>query len=341
MSSSTPSAKITRLNCIMRQLFFNKEVDSKTLWELSGACCKRTFERDMEYLRDKHCAEIVYDPAKKSYSLTNKGTFLPTIPLTESEILGMAAGIKFAEYLLPYLKNDMMSLWSRIKAVMPDDITKKGEAFRRHSIIAMPKTKINSRIWDILVDSIQKELPIRISYRPASGKKASQTVLSPWWLIFKYHSWHLVGGREDHSDIHICPIASIESAMIWDEEPYKNPPKIVSQSWIASNWTGKPGDKEIPIKVTILPPLSKMASFTIWHPSQKILPMPDETSILEAIIPESALEDVARWILARAPLAIPVYPEELILMIERFSAELSEKMKGSMLSPVQTRNAGS
>lgn len=330
MSSSTPSARITRLNSIMRQLLFNKEVDSRTLWELSGPCSRRTFERDMEYLRDEHCAEITYDASRRTYSLRNKSSFLPTIPMTETEVLGLTAGIRLAEHLLPYLKDDMMSLWSRIKTVVPGDITRKGEVFGRSSVIAMPQVEVNPRILDILIDSIQKKRPVMIKYRNISEDRLSQVFLSPWWLFFKYHSWHVLGGRCDHGVVVSYPLSSIDSAMAWDDLPYADPPEIDRSCLADSFWLGKPGDKAVPIKIMILPPLSETAPYTIWHPTQRVITMADDSVSLEASIPESAMEDVARWILARAPLALPIYPKRLATTVERLSSELNLKIKGLM-----------
>ena len=61
--------------------------------------------------------------------------------------------------------------------------------------------------------------------------------------------------------------------------------------------------------VRVLPPLASVVQETRWHPTQRIQEHPQGGILLTARVPD--LKAVARWILASAPFAWALEPEEL------------------------------
>jgi len=321
MGKSTSSARAVRLNNIMRQLLFHREVDGDALMEASCANTRRTFERDLQFLRTEHCANIVYDPWKKSYRLENRGSFVPTFPVSEREVMGLMAGIRMAAHVLPYLKDEMTSLWSRIKAVLPEELAQKGEAIGEASVLALPITSLDPRIFESLVESIRTKRTVRLV---CSTVETGDLIVSPWELFFQGDYWYLWGSHDDRPEGYTYPLHEIKSLIVWDRDNYATPPD--EGILCSACWTGPPGTSQHEVSILVLPPLSSVVNATLWHPTQRITRLSRDAVLLEATVGSNALETVARWIMARAPLAVPQSPERLVNKVERMLCGLRRNM---------------
>ena len=59
-----------------------------------------------------------------------------------------------------------------------------------------------------------------------------------------------------------------------------------------------------------------------WHPTQKTEELPDGSLILTAQVPH--LDEVARWVLAGAPNAKVIEPDELKYLVKEFAMKAIE-----------------
>jgi hypothetical protein len=321
MGKSTSSARAVRLNNIMRQLLFHREVEKDALMEASCANTRRTFERDLQFLRTEHGADIVYDSWKKTYRLKNRGSFVPTFPVSEREVMGLMAGIKMASHVLPYLKDEMTSLWSRIKAVLPEELAQKGEAMGDASVLALPVTSLDQRVFESLVESIRSKSTVRLVCSTAG---TGDLIVSPWELFFQGNYWYLWGSHDDRPEGYTYPLHEIKSLIVWDQDNYVTQPD--EGNLCSGCWTGPPGTIQHEVSILVLPPLSSVVNTTLWHPTQSITRLSRDAVLLEATVGSNALETVARWIMARAPLAIPQSPERLVDKVKNMLFGLRRNM---------------
>ena len=329
MPKEMSSSRIRRLNSIMERLCSKPEVSGAELRGLKGTSSSRTFQRDLQYLREEFGTEIDYDPSRDSYSLLNRGSFVMVISMNEAQIQGLAAGIKIASHFLPHLKDDLSDLWGKLSTAMPARLIKQGEALGSSTVVATPVSTVNPRTFHLLIDAINKKTPVRFSYTSPyeSSPEPKERVTSPWGVFFQAHGWYLWASHPDVPDGVTYRISRIDTPLIWPNGVYLERPQGQEISDYASScWYAYRGGEDVEIELNISPPLSLVIPETTWHPTQKIETKEDRSATLRATVSENALGSVARWVLASAPFVTVKGPESLASEVTHLVEKLSENI---------------
>lgn len=329
MPKEMSSSRIRRLNSIMERLCSKPEVGGAELRGLKGNSSSRTFQRDLQYLREEFGTEIDYDPSRDSYSLLNRGSFVMVISMNEAQIQGLAAGIKIASHFLPHLKDDLSDLWGKLSAIVPARLIKQGDALGSSTVVATPVSAVNPRTFHLLIDAINKKIPVRFSYTSPyeSSPEPKERVTSPWGVFFQAHGWYLWASHPDVPDGVTYRISRIDTPLIWPNGVYQEKPHGQEiYDYASSCWYAYRGGEDVEIELNISPPLSLVIPETTWHPTQTIETKEDRSATLRATVSENALGSVARWILASAPFVTVKGPESLASEVNRLVERLNKKL---------------
>ena len=181
----------------------------------------RTLQNDLRYLRETWGAVISYDPKACRYILEESGSFIINLKITRKEAEALTCGLKTASHFLPHLKDPAKTLWKKIDAYIPRDISRESSHLAKMTTVAVPAAKIDPKIFDSLLDAMRSRRAVVIRYK-SPGKEARKWVISPYDLYFRGSSWYLVGCNHVFRSLNIYRAGRIQSVRP-SEEAYIKP----------------------------------------------------------------------------------------------------------------------
>lgn len=281
----------------------------------------RTLQNDLDFLRDEG-AEIIYDRSQKVYILENEGSFTVNIKVSKGEIEVLSAGLKMASHFLPHLKDNAKKLWDKLALYIPRDLTEEGNDLANSTVIAVPVAPVKPEIFNLLINAKYERKAVNIRYS-SPGKKGRQWIISPYDFYFRGNAWYMISFNHHHKALSTHRISRIISAHIASDTEYVLPENGgFSNDYVSTAWHIAPGNERYFVKIKLFGSLADSMREIKWHPTQKIEELSDGGIILTAEVPY--LDEVARWVLAGAPNAKVLEPEELKLIVKDFAIKVTE-----------------
>ena len=311
MPRDVSSVRLSRLNRLMMLFYRYPRVSREDILRGVGYAAGRTFERDAEFLRDEYGVEIAYSRETRLYTLCSRGTFILNCTMGEKEVLALSAGLCMAGHFLPHLREEAAELWSKLKALLPEELAQQGDELGRSAVVALPVSTIDPVVFETILDACRSARTLEITYTSPYGDGASRAhVVYPWGVFFQAHAWYLWAGNVKYPDTGTYRISRIRSVRPVPGVPRVDPPEGEDlRSYASSAWYACAGKACTPVGIKVLPPLSRVVAETVWHPSQRVEECEDGAIILRASVPD--IGEVVRWMLAGAPYALPLEPPEL------------------------------
>ncbi len=328
MPRDISSVRLSRLNRLMMLFHRYPRLSREDVLAGVGYASGRTFERDAEFLRDEYGVEISYSRETRLYSLCSRGTFILNFTMGEREVLALSAGLRMAEHFLPHLREEVSELWSKLKALLPEDLARQGDELGGSAVVALPVSTVDPEVFEAVLDACRSARTLEIAYTSPYGDRAPRShVVYPWGVFFQAHAWYLWAGNAKYPDTGTYRISRISSVRQAPDIPRIDPPEGEDlRSYASSAWYACAGRACREVAIRVMPPLSRVVAETVWHPSQRTEEREDGSIILRASVPD--MGEVVRWMLASAPYALPLEPPELrarlVEAMERLRTALQE-----------------
>ena len=324
MSRDLSSVRLSRLNNLVLAFYTTPRMTKKDIMHHLEYSNERTLERDLVFLRDEYAVDISYNRSTRQYVFNGRGKFLVSTTLTEREVTSMAAGLKMAAHFLPHLEDACQELWGKLKGVLPEGLPEKGEQLALSTVVALPVSSMDPKVFETLFNAIQEKRTVRLRYcSPYGDCVPREHVVCPWGMYFQAHAWYLWAWCCEKEDPMTLRIGRISSIVAYGTPPYIDPPENSDvETYASSAWYGCTGDEIYDVSLQIEPPLAKVVGETTWHHTQNIEEKKDGSIILTATVPN--LGDVARWVMASSPYAKVLQPLELKEQIQDLGTSIVE-----------------
>ena len=279
----------------------------------------RTLQNDIDFLRDLG-AEIEYDRRNKVYILKHEGPFIVNIEAEKGEIEALSAGLKMASHFLPHMSEHAKTLWEKITRYIPQDLVKAGDDLASSTIIVVPAAPVKPEVFTILTEAKYSKKAVNIRY-VSPGNKARRWTLSPYDFYFRGNSWYMISFNHKHKALSTHRMSRIIEANFAPDEDYVMP-EIggFTRDYVSTAWHIAPGNETHSVKIKLSGNLAASMREIQWHPTQKIEELPDGDIILTAEVPY--LDEAARWVLAGAPNAKVIEPDELKQIVKDFAMKI-------------------
>ena len=328
MSSDLSSVRISRLNSLLIKTASRPGITRAELMAELDYASARTFERDLEYVRGEFGVEIEYSPASRGYALKGRGRFLAQLLLDEDEALALASGTRMAGHFLPHLKTSAESAWEKLSAFLPRETAQVGREWGQSIALAHPVSPCETSVFPRLHMAIRTKSCVRIRYVSPYRVPAEEReyTLSPWGMYFREHSWYLWTGRSDKTSPQgfTFRLSRVKAVELCPELPWTAPPQDVTPETFAhSAWFAASGAPRYSVTLKIYPPLASIVAETPWHATQRLEPQSDGSVLFHAELPE--LTEMARWVMACAPCARVIAPDELRQRVAALAAEMARQ----------------
>jgi len=284
--------------------------NSRTLAEKFEVSAKQA-QRDIEFMRDRLSAPLIYDPKNKGYELEDKNYELPPIWFNEDELLALCLALRLASTLPDLkLKNSLYELLEKFLAFRFLDSAPSLEQLKEKvSIKNVEYYRVNEIIFHRVMDALFSGSPLKISYYTPHKHETTERVIQPLHLFCYMGSWHLIAFcslKNGLRDFALSRIRNFEFVTQRIELP-KALPSI--KAYIRKNFGLMSGEESIEVCLKFTPEVSSWISEQVWFSGQEASPNKDGSLCIK--FPVADFGEIRREILKYGASVEVLAPGEL------------------------------
>ena len=258
---------------------------------------QKTAQRDIEFIRDRMRAPLVYVPDKRGYAYADKAYELPGIWITGEELAGLFIASRLASTIPDRgLKSSFRSFLQQVVSFCTLDTPfSLDELTERISVKNIEYARVDAAIFQKIVDALFYKKALKIEYYSPHKDEATQRVIFPLHLLQYMGSWHVISHcllRGELRDFALSRIRAIKPALERSKPEF---PSDSIKEYIRKNFGLISKGTRIEVCLKFLPDIVPWISEQIWHPEQKQVAYPDGSLCLTFTVAD--LREVKREVL--------------------------------------------
>jgi predicted DNA-binding transcriptional regulator YafY len=315
-----------RLYKIQSLLTTRKTVSIKTFLttlEVSRA----TFRRDLEYLRDRLGAPIIWDRELDGYRLEissgeNPTNALPGLWLSDRETLALLSMTQLLSTFEPnsILTNQIDPLKKRLKKMLEAGCVNADELSARVRVLPLAKRPVNEEIFSAVADALLMRSRLEIRHFNKGTNKETKRQVSPQQLIYYRDNWYLDAFCHERDDLRSFSLDGISEAKRMESAAVSLPQSVLKETF-EDTYGIFAGKRKRIAKLRFTPFRARWVSKEIWHPDQKASFDADGNYLLE--IPYGDERELILDILRQGAQCEVLAPDSL-------RADLIQKLKDAL-----------
>lgn len=294
-----------------------------------------TLKRDLQYLRDRLSAPIVYDPVDNGYLFAapvagetgGARHELPGLWFSENEIHAMLT----MHQLLAGLDDDgvlarhLQPLMDRLQGMLGTDESAARELMRRVKVIGTARRRVPSRHFELLGGALLQRRRLRLRYFKRSDRSSSEREVSPQRLVNYRSTWYLDAWCHGSDGLRRFALDAVQSAEVLDVRA-KNVPLRELEAELDGGYGIYGGDARVDARVNWATLVfeagaAQWVANEEWHPQQKtrwLEPAPGEPPThrrYELQVPYSEPTELAMDILRHGSSVVVTGDKPLVRLI--------------------------
>jgi predicted DNA-binding transcriptional regulator YafY len=254
----------------------------------------KTAQRDINFLRDRICAPLEFDSARRGYFYTHDSFELPRFQVSPEEVLS----ILLARRLLTHSADGMISrsiqMFGRkllAQAGHPGlTETVMDECF---SAVWNAYSPTQSEIFQKTADALLCGRTLEFTYHSPTGQK-TRRIVEPHHLQHYMASWVLIAWCRKRSDWRKFYLARISGLSALDEQ-FEKKPASVWNHLLEGGFGIFQGNDLVDVRLRFSPFRAGWIREQTWHPAQKIQNLSDGS--LELTLPVADFREIRMRIL--------------------------------------------
>lgn len=292
--SKTQFSRLLELDRRIRNSDYPNCLTFSAEWEVT----QKTVQRDIDYLRDQLGAPIEYDRIKKGYYYTNSNWFLPSVSMSEGELLALLLATRSIEqYKGTPVARELDKVFRKLAELMPDKLSIKPELmFTRFSFTSPPAKSISETVWAILVRGLLNQRAVKIEYQAFEAKNPRNWIIQPYHIANLQGEWYLFGTTPEDKEVLQFSMARIRKAML--TEQHFDMPDDFDPDKLLANVFGRyaVGSDEMEVRLLFNREIADWITERQWHPQQKV--MKRKNGDIELRFKTRGLLEIQRWVLS-------------------------------------------
>ena len=234
---------------------------------------KATFKRDLEYLRSRMNASIVYDRFKGGYCFDSQGIGekieLPGLWFSEKEVTALVlmqhllSGLDKGGLIEPHIA----PLTSIIDGILGQSNTPAKELRKRLKVFGMSARKSSIENFEEIGSALLNRKRLQITYYSRGTDKTTEREISPQRLIFYRDNWYLDAYCHLRKDLRSFAIDGISKVIITNTKADEIPEKQLHEHFAESYgiFSGKANQRA---KLKFSAEKARWVSSETWHGQQ-------------------------------------------------------------------------
>lgn len=275
-----------RLYKIQSLLTARKSVSIKSFLQILEVS-RATFRRDLEYLRDRLGAPIVWDRESDGYRLESDGkedaaNSLPGLWLSDREVLALLSMMQLLSSFEPtsILGNQIDPLKKRLQKMLESGCVDADELATRVRVLPLARRPVNEEIFSAVADALLMRQRLEICHFNKGTNKETLRQVSPQQLIYYRDNWYLDAFCHDRDDLRSFSLDGIKEAKKLESAAVSLPQAVLKETF-EDTYGIFVGKRKKIAKLRFTPFRARWVSKEIWHPDQKASFDDDGNYILE------------------------------------------------------------
>ncbi|MEN9862464.1 MAG: hypothetical protein RLZZ601_228 [Pseudomonadota bacterium] len=234
---------------------------------------KATFKRDLEYLRSRLNASIVFDRFAGGYRFENSEDVhkveLPGLWFTEKEATALALMHKLLSSLDKggLIGPHIEPLSAIIDSILGQNHTSAKELRRRIKVLPMAQRKSSVESFGELGSALLNRQRLSIAYYAKVKNETTQREISPQQLIYYRDNWYLDAYCHLRDELRSFAVDGIRSAVILESKAKEVPEKELKE-YFGQSYGLFSGKANKNAKLRFTPEQARWISTEIWHQNQ-------------------------------------------------------------------------
>ncbi|HEX4331246.1 MAG TPA: WYL domain-containing protein [Usitatibacter sp.] len=261
-----------------------------------------TFKRDIEYMRSRHYAPIVWDRDQNGYRFeaAQPGSpkyELPGLWFSPREAQALLTMEHLLESLEPTLLGaQVQPLKERLSALLGQGEHSVDEVRRRIRVISLGARRHEPKHFQVVAGAVLGRGMLKLTYWNRSKDEVTEREVSPQRLVHYRNNWYLDAWCHLRKDIRSFALDGMRD-VVPVEGKAKEVPDAELDSVLASGYGIFSGASVQWAVLRFTPQRARYVSLEEWHPSQKSRFDKDGSFVLE--VPYSSqtelVGDILRW----------------------------------------------
>jgi predicted DNA-binding transcriptional regulator YafY len=268
------------------QLLQERKVASFSQIQEALGVSRATVKRDLQYLRDRFSAPIVYDRDAGGYRFEQQGKYdpkyeLPGLWFNASEIHALLMMQNLLEEVQPGLLGPHIApLQARLKSLLGSRDDAPEEIARRIRILHASKRSADLAHFEIIATALLKRRRLHIRHWNRASDLETEREVSPQRLIYYRDNWYLDCWCHLRNEVRSFAVDAIRTAVLLDAAA-REVPKRELDAVLGAGYGIFSGAKVEWAKLRFTPEHARWVSAEQWHPDQKTRYEPDGHYVLE------------------------------------------------------------
>jgi predicted DNA-binding transcriptional regulator YafY len=241
---------------------------------------RATFKRDMEYLRDRLHAPIVWDRAAGGYrfdAAPSKGPAyaLPGLWFSADEAYALLAAQKLLSEIEPgILAAHIAPLQARLGALLESTGHAAQEITRRVRILSMARRRIEPRCFAEVAQALLIRRRIEITAFNRARNEVNTRIVSPQRLVHYRDNWYLDAFCHWRRALRSFSLDTLQRVKAMNEPAREIPEKTLDAHYASAYgiFSGRPKARAV---LRFSPERARWVGSEVWHPEQKSEWLPD------------------------------------------------------------------
>ena len=294
-----------------------------------------TFKRDIEYMRDRLHAPIVWDRELRGYRYDRQGDdasqSLPGLWFNASEAYALLMMQSLLSDMQPgLLKSHIQPLKARLRALIESGNHSAQEVESRVRLLNVATRTVSDKHFEVVAAALLGRVQIAIHYYGRARDESSERQVSPQQLLHYRGNWYLIAYCHVRKGLRSFAMDSIQTANATQETAFETEAEVLEQ-FIGSGY-GIYSDGTVQwARLRFTAPRSRWVAREAWHPEQKSQLASDGTLILD--IPFTDATELTMDILRHGKHVEVLEPQALreIVMRELVSARALYSLEAFVL----------
>jgi len=233
-----------------------------------------TFKRDLEYLRDRLGAPIVWDRERRGYRFDLSDSAadafeLPGLWFNSQEIHALLTMHQLIDGLQPSLLTPHIEpLKQRIETLLEGETHSSDEVRKRIRILHMNASPVEPDNFEVISSALLAGKRLQVVHYNRGRDAESERELSPQRLVYYRDNWYLDAWCHLRNGIRSFSVETIRKAVPLDRKSRRVPAKALDEI-LASGYGIFGGRDTQTVRLRFTPERARWVSSETWHPAQK------------------------------------------------------------------------
>lgn len=271
----------------------------------------KTAQRDIEFMRDRLLAPLVYVPARRGYRYEDSSYELPGFWLGEEELTSLLVSFRLASAVpdlnlkssLKAFLNQILSLHSHGSALSMDSLSEKV------SVKNIEYSKTDDKVFQQVLDALVHARPLKIEYYSPHQNECTSRDILPLHLLSYMGTWHIVAHcamRGEIRDFTLSRIRSIAPSPV-NIDAGIGPDAV--KDYIRRNFGIMKGGAAFEVCLLFSSTVAPWVAEQVWHPDQKAVPEPGGR--MRLTFPAADIREIRREVLKYGSQVEVISPQAL------------------------------